>query len=272
MEIAIITGASSGMGKEFVKKIDQEGLDEIWGIALEQELLDEVEKDTKTKFRKFALDLTNKENIEFLIEVLNKARPKIKWLVNASGFGKFARHDEYPLEVGLNMIDLNVKALVSLTEICCSYMDNGSKIVQFGSVAAFQPIPYIAVYGATKAFVLSYSRAIAEELKPRGITVTCACPYWTKTKFFDRAVVNKQDKNKVVTKYVCMYDADKVVNRIYNDALKGKQVSKYGFIARSQILLVKLLPTKLVMNIWLKQQNLRKKYANKEILLENENK
>ena len=263
MRIAIITGASSGMGRQFVKKIDGENLDEIWGIGLEQELLDEVSKECKTKFRSLVLDLTKQDNLDFIKNLLEETKPDIRWLVNASGFGKFARHDEYPIEVGINMIDLNVKALVYLTEVCINYMSKGSRIVEFGSVAGFQPIPYIAVYGATKAFVYSYSRAINEEVKSKGITITCLTPYWTKTRFFDRAIKDKNDKNKVVTKYVCMYKADKVIDRAYKDALKGKPVSKYGFIARAQVLLVKLLPTKWVINIWLRQQKLKKKYNGK---------
>lgn len=263
MKIAIITGASSGMGRQFVKKIDNENLDEIWGIGLEQDLLDKVSLDCKTKFRGLNLDLTKQENLEFIKNLLSEVKPDIKWLVNASGFGKFARHDEYPLEVGLNMIDLNVKTLVYLTEVCLNYMSKGSKIAMFGSVAGYQPIPYIAIYGATKSFVYSYSRALTEEVKSRGITVTCITPYWTKTRFFDRAVKDKNDKNKVVTKYVCMYDADKVVDRAYKDSIKGKQVSKYGFIARAQILLVKFLPTRFVMYTWMRQQNLKKKYSGK---------
>ena len=263
MDIAIITGASSGMGKQFVGKIDKEGLDEIWGIGLEQDLLEQVKNECKTKFRTLQLDLTKQDNLEFIKNLLDEVKPNIKWLVNASGFGKFARHDEYPLEVGVNMIDLNVKALVYMTEICLNYMQSGARIVEFGSVAGYQPIPYIAVYGATKAFVYSYARAVREEVKSKGVTITCLTPYWTKTRFFDRAIHNKNDKNKVVTKYVCMYEADKVINRAYKDALKGKAVSKYGFIARAQILLVKLLPTSWVINTWLKQQNLKKKYKNK---------
>lgn len=263
MKIALITGASSGMGRQFVKKIDDENLDEIWGVGLEQELLDEVAKECKTKFRSLALDLTKQDNLEFINSLLSEIKPDIKWLVNASGFGKFARHDEYPLEVGLNMIDLNVKALVYLTEVCLNYMTKGARVVEFGSVAGYQPIPYIAMYGATKAFVYSYSRAVNEEIKDRGITITCLTPYWTKTRFFDRAIKNKDDKNKVVTKYVCMYDAEKVINRAYKDALKGKAVSKYGFIARAQVMLVKFLPTKFVINTWLRQQKLRKKYKNR---------
>ena len=256
MKIAIITGASSGMGREFVKKVDNEKLDEIWGIGLGEEELEVVKKETTTPFRSLNLDLTIQENIKLIENLLENEKPEIKWLVNASGFGKFARHDNLQLNVWLNMIDLNIKALVSLTELCLKYMNKGSKIVQFGSVAGYQPVPYIAVYGATKSFVYSYSLALSEEVKNKGITITCATPYWTKTKFFDRAVVNN-DKNKVVKKYVCMYDAGKVINRIYKDALKGKKVSKYGFIARAQIILVKFLPVKWVMKIWKKQQKLQ---------------
>lgn len=263
MDIAIVTGASSGMGKQFALKIDNLGLDEIWGIGLEEDLLKETEQECKTKFRGFALDLTKSESLEKIKTLLLTEKPNIKWLVNASGFGKFARFDEVKVETSMNMIDLNVKALTFLTETCYSYMQSGARIVEFGSVAGYQPVPYIALYGATKAFVYSYSRAISRELKPKGISVTCITPYWTKTRFFDRAVVDKDKKDKVVTKYVCMYKADKVINRAFKDALKRKRVSKYGFVARMQILLVKLLPTSFAERVWLKQQKLYKKYKDK---------
>ena len=130
----------------------------------------------------------------------------------------------------------------------------GGQIINTGSVAAFQPIPYIGVYGATKALVVSYSRALNRELRPRGIRVTAVCPFWTKTEFFDRAV--KEGAEPVVKKYVAMYRPEDVVARAWRDAKRGKDVSVYGFIARGQALLVKLLPHALVMDIWQKQQKL----------------
>ena len=105
-----------------------------------------------------------------------------------------------------------------------------------------------------KAFVLSYSRALNRELKPRGIRVMAVCPFWTKTEFFDRAI--RPGEETVVKKYAAMYDPSDVVDRAWRDAKKGRDVSIYGFTARAQSLLVKLLPHSLVMDVWQKQQKL----------------
>lgn len=258
MSIAVVTGASSGMGREFLKRIArEERIDEIWAIALDEEKLNELKEEIKVPLKLFAYDLTDTKNLEKVKAELNKVKPEIEWLVNASGFGKFGRYDEIPVEVSLNMIDLNVKALVALTEYCLPYMKKGGRIVEFGSVAAFQPIPYINVYGATKSFVLNYSLALGVELKNRGVSVTCICPFWTKTNFFNRAV---DKKNEVVTKYKAMYNADDVINRAYRDSLKRKSVSMYGAYSKFQKFLVDILPKKFVMNYWVKQQKLNKKY------------
>ena len=119
-------------------------------------------------------------------------------------------------------------------------------------MAAFQPIPYIDVYGASKAFVLSFSRALNSELELRKIQVLAVCPYWTKTKFFDRAVGEKQ----IVKKYIVMYEPEMIITQAWKDLEKGKDISIYGTVAKGQALLCKLLPHKLVMNIWKKQQDL----------------
>lgn len=121
-------------------------------------------------------------------------------------------------------------------------------------MAAFQPIPYIDIYGATKAFVLSFSRALNRELKSRGIGVMAVCPFWTKTAFFDRAI--KSDETPIVKKYAAMYDPDDIVARTWRDAKRGKDVCKYGFVARVQAGLTKLLPHSVVMDVWMKQQDL----------------
>jgi len=264
MRIAVVTGASSGMGRKFVEKLDREGLDEIWGIGLGKELLEDVKASIKTNFRYFDMDLTDEKNLNYYKQCLSETNPEIVWLVNASGFGKFGRYDEIPVETSLNMIDLNCKALVYITEMSLPYMNEGGKIAQIASVAAFQPVPYIGVYAATKSFILSYSRALSMELKTRKITVTAVCPFWTKTAFFDRAKkINAKTSHEVVTKYSVMYDPEKVINKAYKDTKNGKDVSIYGFKARSQTRLTKLLPTKWIMNFWINQQNLKEKYKGK---------
>lgn len=260
--IAIITGASSGIGKEFVKILDNENFDEIWGIALEEEKLKLLKNEIKSKIKVFALDLTDAESFEKIKEKLTKEKPNVKWLVNCSGFGKFGRVDEIELKYSESMIDLNCKALVKMTEIVLPYMKENSNIVQIASIAAMQPVPYLTTYAATKAFVLSYSRGLRMELKSKKINVTCVCPFWTKTNFFN---VAKQTKatNEVVTKYVVMYDATKVVKKAIKDTKKKKQVSIYGFKSKLQSFFVKLMPVSLIMNMWINQQKFKKKYKNK---------
>lgn len=257
MKIALITGASSGMGKEFVKMVDSLNFDAIWGIALDQEGLEQVKSEINTPFECLSLDLTKQESFKIIENKLKQVKPQIEMLVNCSGFGKFGRYDEVPTNALLNMIDLNCKAVVHLTQLALPYMPYKSRIVQFGSVSAFQPVPWISVYGATKSFVVSYSRALNVELKPRKISVTCVCPFWTKTAFFKRAV---NPENQVITHYSVMYDAQKVVNKAFKDAMKRKELSIYGFVASAQAKLVKILPHKLVMAIWCKQQNFKKRY------------
>ena len=251
-KVAIITGASSGIGKCFAKTLDTYGeFDEVWLIARREERLKTLAEDLPYTARAIALDLSKEESWGKYKELLSD-EINVALLINCSGFGKFTAVVDSSVEENINMVDLNCKALLALCQITIPYMNKGGKIINIASVAAFQPIPYIGVYGATKAFVLSFSRALNRELKSKGITVTAVCPFWTKTEFFNRAVEEK----KVVKKYIAMYEPEQIVKRAYRDAKRGKDVSKFGFIARGQVLLVKLLPHKIIMNIWLKQQDL----------------
>ncbi|MCQ2565104.1 MAG: SDR family NAD(P)-dependent oxidoreductase, partial [Clostridia bacterium] len=230
--IAIITGASSGIGQKFCYKLDAQNLDEIWGVALKTDDVETMKKELKTPFKFFDLDLIKEESFKTIQDNLTKESANVAWLVNASGYGKFGRYDDCDIASQLGMIDLNCKALTHLTLLCLPFMQKGSRIVEIGSVASFQPIPYVAVYGATKAYVLSYSRALNRELKSRKISVTCVCPFWTKTAFFARAT-DVSRKDSVIKKYVAMYDADKVVTRAVKCALKRKEVVLYGFISKA---------------------------------------
>ena len=134
-------------------------------------------------------------------------------------------------------------------------MQKGDGIINIASVAGYQPIPYINVYGATKAFVLNFTRALAEEVKHKGIHVMAVCPFWTKTEFFDRAI--KQDEDAVVKTYIAMYEPKQIVGRALSDYKKGKAVSLFGFMTKAQLLLVKLLPVSAVMKVWKGQQKLK---------------
>ncbi|MCQ2482010.1 MAG: SDR family NAD(P)-dependent oxidoreductase [Clostridia bacterium] len=254
-KIAVISGASSGIGKKFTETISEfcEELDEIWVIARRESRLEELQ--TPFPIRPLAMDLTERASFDRFSELLNKERPNVRLLINASGYGKFEATLDTELSSNLNMVDLNCQALQAMCQLTIPFMSQGSRIINIASVAAFQPIPYINVYGASKAFVLSYSRALNREMKSHGISVTAVCPFWTKTEFFARAVIS--DKEPVVKKYVAMYEPEQIVKRAWHDAKRGKDVSKYGFIARLQAGMCKILPHNLIMSIWMKQQKLK---------------
>ena len=254
-KIAVITGASSGMGRRFVETVTQWGsFDEVWCIARRADRLEELKATVPFPVKGISLDLTDRASFAAYAELLKEEQVEVGLLVNASGFGKFAAAMDTPLEVNLNMVDLNCQALMAMCQLTVPYMTAGSRIINIASVAADQPIPYINVYAATKAFVLRYSRALNRELKKNGVGVTAVCPFWTKTEFFGRAIA--EDEEPVVKKYVAMYEPDQIVFRAWRDAKRGKDVSRFGFKARTQSLLTKIVPHSMVMDVWMGQQKL----------------
>ena len=254
-KIAVITGASSGMGRRFAETVKEWGsFDEVWCIARRADRLEELRATVPFPVKAISLDLTDRESFAAYAALLREEKPQVGLLVNASGYGKFAAAMDTPLEVNLNMVDLNCQALMALCQLTVPYMTAGSRIINIASVAADQPIPYINVYAASKAFVQRYSRALNRELKKNGIGVTAVCPFWTKTEFFGRAI---EEGEPVVKKYVAMYEPDQIVTRAWRDAKRGRDVSRFGFIARGQSLLTKIVPHSLVMTIWMGQQDLK---------------
>lgn len=253
MRIAIVTGASSGMGRELVRQLSQkESFDQIWTVARREERLNELKEEIQN-VRPIPLDLTKEDSIKSLEALLSEEKPDVSVLANCSGFGKFGTYEDISLQDSMDMIDLNCKALVAVTQTVLPYMSKGAHIMQLDSLSSFQPVPYLNVYAATKAFVLSYSRALNVELKPRGIKVIAVCPGWVRTEFFDHATVTNE---KAVTYYNVIYSAKDVIQTAIKDMYKGKKdVSVHGLQIKAQRLLVKLLPHKLVMYIWMKQQH-----------------
>ena len=250
MRIAVITGASSGMGREFVRQLDAGELyDEIWVIARRRERLEALAAEVRAPLRILPLDLTKPESIDAYREALETYRPSVAALVNASGFGRFGAFADYPLKDYYDMIDLNVKALVAVTHVTLPYLALGAAVYQIDSLSAFLPLPYINIYAATKAFVLSFSRALNEELKPRQIRVMAVCPGWVRTEFFEHAV--HDDTVKYYNKF---FSPDEVVRTAIKDMKRGRDVSVCGFSVKMQVLGMKFLPTGTVMRVWLKQQ------------------
>lgn len=261
MNIAVVTGASSGMGKEFVLQLPKYvTVDEIWVIARRKGALESLQAESPVAIRPIPLDLCDEESFFAFASLLQTHKPSIKLLVNAAGFGKFGDFDNIPLDEDLRMIDLNCKALVAMTRIALPYMESGSHILQLDSLSAFQPVPYITTYAATKSFVLSYSRALNRELKGRGIRVMAMNPGWVKTEFFNHAIPTNQSRIQYFNK---LFEASDVVATGLRDLYQTKKdVSVHGLQIKGQVLLVKCLPHSLVMRIWLRQQRKPKNNTN----------
>ncbi len=182
--VAIVTGASSGLGLEFARQIDRlQQVDEIWLVARKADALDDVAKQLDTPAIPVVADLTSKADIAAIKQRLADFDPDVRYLVNAAGFGKFGDWQTISDEAVDSMIDLNCRGLVDMTHATLPYMSRGAHIVQVASAAAFVPLPHMNVYAATKAFVLRYTRALRWELHGTGITATALCPTWVKTGF-----------------------------------------------------------------------------------------
>lgn len=250
MKIAVITGASSGMGREFVHALDrEEEFDEIWVIARREERLEELREQCRARIRPLVWDLQKRESLYAYRDLLEKEQPNIAVLVNAAGFGLFGEFKSMDLDEQLDIIDLNDRALTGMCHLSLPYMKRGGRIINMGSMSSWQPVPYINVYGASKAYVLSFTRALGRELKGRGIQVLAVCPGWIKTEFFDRAV-----HDDTIKYYNRFYTAEQVIAQAMADLKKGKTVSVLGTPEKIQVQLVKHLPTETVMNTWCKQQ------------------
>ena len=253
MKIAIVTGASSGMGREFVRQLSAYvQVDEIWAIARRREALEALIAEAHVTVRPIVLDLLKSESFDELRSLLEGEQPEIALLVNAAGFGKFGAYHKTTIEDDCRMIDLNCKALLVMTRLCIPYMKPGSHILELDSLSAFQPVPYITTYGATKAFVLSYSRAMNRELKCKGIRVMAMNPGWVKTEFFRHAF---QSNDGEVQYFDRLYEAAEVVKTGLHDLYHTKKdCSIHGLPVKLQVLAVKLVPHRFVMDIWLNQQ------------------
>lgn len=253
MKIAVITGASAGIGREFVYAVDKyDSFDEIWVIARRRERLEELAAKCRNPIRPIALDLSNLGSIDEYKALLEKEQPQISILVNAAGCGVFGPFEEKELDKLLASARLNSLALTAMCHVSLPYMTSGSSIVNMGSNSAWQPVPYQAVYGASKSYVLSLSRALWRELRPKGIHVMCVCPGWIKTEFQQAAQHDKYIR--YVDKW---YGPDEVAAQAMKDLGKKKLVSILGRPVRRQVRLVKFLPVKLVMSIWCKQQGIK---------------
>lgn len=252
--ISIVTGANSGLGKEFVKLLlNEQEVTEIWAIARNEETLKQLSDEYGSKIRTFSMDLSDRGSISDIGRELAQSNVTVKYLVNNAGFAKFCSYDDLSINESLNMIDVNISAVVALGLTCIPYMDHGSHMINIASQASFFPLPYQNIYSSTKAFVRNYTRALNVELKDKGIHATAVCPGWMKTGLFDRGVIGAQ---KGTNHFSGMVTPDVVAAKALRDAKKGKDISVYGLYVKSTHLISKLIPQILMMKVWLRQQKI----------------
>ncbi len=189
MKIAVITGASSGIGKEYALEVSRtrDNIDEIWLIARREEKLIELSESISKKTRILPLDITNDEAIKQYTELLNDLKPEVDLLINNAGFGRLGNFDNLSCSDNAGMVRLNCEALTVMTSITLPFMNSDAEIINIASIASFAPNTRLAVYSSTKAFVLSLSKALRKELKSRNINVLAVCPGPMDTEFLPTA-------------------------------------------------------------------------------------
>lgn len=230
-KVALITGASAGLGEQFAQRFAQDGHDVIL-VARNAERLaalgGKLEQAHGVKAHVVPADLSRPDAPERLFEEVRSRGLAVEFLVNNAGFGSTGPFLEHELAREVEMVELNCTALLKLTHLFARPMrERGSgRILNIASTAGFQPGPYMATYYATKAFVVSFSEALAYELKGTGVSVTCYCPGATHTEFATRA---GNEKSRLFQR-PGVAQAPDVVAHAYGAMMKGRVLSIHGVL------------------------------------------
>lgn len=259
MNIAIITGASSGLGKEFALQICRKyasDIDEIWLLARRKEPLLELAREISASGNcigvAIPMDITDDTQMDDFKEKLEIENHTVKYLVNAAGMAKIGGPFTIERTDLLRMIELNCKAAVNMTAICMPFFKKGSRILQICSTAGFQPMQGLNVYAASKAFLLRYSQALRWELIGKQIYVTAVCPYWIKnTEFISLAKDTGNEKgSKAVRHFPFSSRSKSVVRLALMDNRLGLWVSTPGPFCFIHRLFCKIMPPVVPMGFW----------------------
>lgn len=246
---ALITGATTGIGLELTKLLAADGYALVL-VARSEQRLSEIAADLKAKFnvsvKVIAKDLAVTGNAKDLARQLQEEDISVHTLVNNAGFGISGTFTEIDLQRELEMIQLNVISLVILTKLFASEMvkRGEGRILNVASTAAFQPGPFMLSYYATKAFVLSFSEGLAEELKESGVTVTALCPGPTDTRFSKRAEVQKSALFQ--GSLMPVLDPSVVAKIGYRGLQKGQRIVIPGLTNKIGVQAVRFSPRRLV--------------------------
>lgn len=245
--IAVITGASSGLGRAYAARISEDlKPDEVWLIARRKERLLKLAETLPVKGVPVAMDITDRGDMQALKEKLAAENPDIVCLVNAAGMGKTGDVREQTPEEITAMVSLNCTALAEMTSLALPYMKRGAWLIQVASIAAFQPMPGLAVYGATKAFVERFSEALKEELKEDGILVTCVCPYWVKDTEFIGIASEKHEQYRL--KPLSLKTAQ-VIEDTVKAVRRNRMICTPGIVSTFARTASKIVPDQLIMKL-----------------------
>ncbi len=249
MGIAVITGASSGIGREFARlTAEKEKVDAVWLIARRKERLEEVAEELSVPSRVFAMDMTCREDMDAFRAALEEEKPDVSLFVNAAGFGKIGFWDEVSREDAMAVVQLNCVAAVDMTDSVLPYIGAGGRVIEVCSTAAFQPFQGLNTYAASKAFLFSYTRALTFELLRRKITVTAVCPYWiTDTEFID---VAKQTGSRAIRHFAPGGKARSTAARALRASRMGFPVATTGIVSTVHRVVAKFIPGDIMMFIW----------------------
>ena len=227
---ALITGASAGIGRELAKLFARDHYNLVLVARTSARLAqfaDELQRQFGITAKSFPLDLSASSAPQFLYDQLAREGTAVDILVNNAAYGKLGAFAEVPVEESLGQIQLNIAALTHLTKLFLGPMldRKSGKILNIASTAGFQPGPLMAVYYASKAYVISFSEALANELKETGVTVTCLCPGPTDTEFQKRAGTEET----LLFRRMRPMDAKAVARDGYRGLVKGKSLVISGF-------------------------------------------
>ncbi len=247
MKIAILTGASAGLGKEYFYNLkERSDIDCIWLIARRKDRLEQLALSTDKPCRILPLDLTDEQSFDILKEKLEEENAEIKILINNAGFGKLGNVEELSVKDQTDMVSLNCAAMTAVATICLKYMKKGSFMVNVCSIASFAPNPRMTVYSSTKAYVLSFSKSLRQEVKKRGINVLATCPGPMNTEFLSVANITGNSKTFDILPYC---DPKKVAADSLKQAENGKAIHTPKLFYKFYRILAKLLPHSLVMKL-----------------------
>ncbi len=247
MRIAIVTGASSGIGREFAVWLDRLlEIDEVWLVARRRDRLEELAGILHRKTRIIEMDLSKDGQMDRMKDLLEDHEARVKILVNAAGYGKMGAFASGNRQDAAGQVRINCQALTEMTHVVLPYMVRGGRIIQLASAAAFVPQMNFAVYAASKSYVLSFSRALNLELKKKGITVTAVCPGPVRTEFFEIA---EQGGETLALKKFFMISPTKVVRKALMASLKKKEVCVPSLSMRLMELACKVLPHSAVLKV-----------------------